>query len=152
VDTGSSFLPSDLLAAFLYAQLESLDDIQCKRKILWDLYFNLLSPLSEKKIIDLPNNPDYASNNAHMFYIVCKSLEERTKLISFLKQKGILSVFHYLNLQSSSFMKNKVLQKTLSHTDSYSDKLLRLPLYYELTFDQVKAISNYIKEFYSLPI
>lgn len=99
VDTGSSFLPSEITAAFLFAQLEELDNIQNKRKDLWNKYRAGLQELANSGKIRLPHIPEYATNNAHMFYIVCSSLEERSALIAYLKERGIMAVFHYLSLQ-----------------------------------------------------
>lgn len=148
VDMGSSFLPSDIIAAFLYAQLENLDDIQRKRKEIWNQYYSELKGI-EKSGVQLPFIPDYASNNAHMFYIVCRSLEERTGLITHLKNNGVNAVFHYLSLHKSPFYKDKHDGRKLPESDRYSDCLLRLPMYYELTVEDVKLISNAVNEFYN---
>ncbi|MBX3165253.1 MAG: dTDP-4-amino-4,6-dideoxygalactose transaminase [Bacteroidetes bacterium] len=148
VDIGSSFLPSEIIAAFLYAQIENLDDIQAKRKYIWNTYYNALKPLEEKEKIKLPFIPDYATNNAHMFYVVCKSLEERTRLIAHLKTNDILSVFHYLSLHKSPFYENEHNGSIIPVSDNYTDCLLRLPMYYELTDEQVNFISQEILSFY----
>lgn len=148
VDIGSSFLPSDILAAFLYAQLEQLDDIQQKRKQHWNQYFERLNPLAQTGKIRLPFIPDYATNNAHMFYIVCRDLKERTSLISHLKSKGITAVFHYLSLHKSPFYTDKHDGRELPVSDQLADTLLRLPLFYELTEEQIFYISQTIMEFY----
>lgn len=132
VDIGSSFLPSEITAAFLWAQLEHLDEIQTKRKAIWQQYYDGLKPLEEQGKLRLPYVPDYATNNGHMFYLVCKSEEERNKLISYLKGKGIYSVFHYLSLHRSEYYINKYLGDNLLYSDLYSGKLLRLPFYYRL--------------------
>jgi len=133
VDVGSSFLPSDMIAAFLYAQLENLDDIQNKRKEIWTQYYELLKPLEKEGLIQLPKIPDYATNNAHMFYIICKSLDERTKLLNHLKENQIYAVFHYLSLHKSKFY-NKIHEKReLKMSEHYENRLLRLPFYFELT-------------------
>lgn len=149
VDIGSSFLPSDIIAAFLYAQLENLDDIQNKRKEIWNYYYNHLKVLEEKNKINLPIIPNYATNNAHMFYILCKNLEERTKLIQFLKNNNILSVFHYIPLHSSTYYKDKI-TSNLAYTNcnNFSDKLLRLPMFYELCQEEQANICKLIKKFY----
>jgi dTDP-4-amino-4,6-dideoxygalactose transaminase len=148
VDVGSSFLPSDMIAAFLYAQLENLDDIQNKRKSIWQAYYQGLNPLVERGWIKLPYIPEYATNNAHMFYIVCKSLEERQALIHFLKSKKILAVFHYLSLHSSDFYNDKHDGRDLVNCDFYAETLLRLPMYYELSEENIKLIVNTIEEFF----
>lgn len=147
VDIGSSFLPSDIIAAFLYAQLEHLEDIQAKRKAIWHLYEEKLRTLSNYGV-QLPHLPAYATNNAHMFYLVCNSLDERTCLIKLLKDNGILSVFHYLALHKSSFYAQKHDGRVLPETDRYADCLVRLPLYYELETEHVLKIADIVLEFY----
>jgi dTDP-4-amino-4,6-dideoxygalactose transaminase len=151
VDMGSSFLPSDIIAAFLYAQLENLEEIQGRRKALWDRYYKALKPLEEKGQIQLPHIPYFATNNAHMFYLVCKTLEERIGLITLLKEKGIYAVFHYLSLHASPFYRDKHDGRALPQSDRYSDCLLRLPLFYELTEEQVDFIAETILEYYKHP-
>jgi len=146
VDTGSSFLTSEVVAAFLWAQLENMDDIQAKRKLLWNKYYELLEPESEKGAFVLPDVPDYATNNAHMFYLVCNNLEERTALIKKLKENDILAVFHYLSLLSSEYYKVKHAGRALPECDRYADCLVRLPLFYELTEADVEQICKVIKE------
>lgn len=149
VDTGSSFLPAEINSAFLWAQLESLDMIQAKRKLLWETYYELLKPLADKGCFRLPDMPDYATNNAHMFYLVCKSLEERTALISHLKQNGIGAVFHYLSLHSSPYYQNKHDGRDLPNCDRFADCLVRLPMYFELTKEQVVDICVIITNEYA---
>lgn len=139
-DTGSSFLPSEVIAAFLWAQLEEMDDIQAKRKERWNRYYALLKPISDKGLFRLPDIPDYASNNAHMFYLVCNSIEERTALIRWLKENGIQAVFHYLSLHSSPYYQNKHDGRSLPFCDRYADCLVRLPLFYELTLSEIDYI------------
>ncbi|MCF6367015.1 MAG: dTDP-4-amino-4,6-dideoxygalactose transaminase [Bacteroidales bacterium] len=148
VDIGSSFLPSDMIAAFLYAQLENLDNIQNKRKQIWQQYYKLLKPLEGKGLIQLPQIPDYASNNAHMFYIVCNSLEERTNLLAYLKENGIFAVFHYLSLHKSEFYKEIHGNRELKMSDYYENRLLRLPFFFELSNENVEIITNKIQLFY----
>lgn len=148
VDVGSSFLPSEMTAAFLWAQLEQLEDIQSKRKQLWDQYHRLLEPLAEAGFISLPAIPDYATNNAHMFYIVCKSLEERSALIRYLKENGVQAVFHYLSLHSSPYYVDKHDGRALPCCDHYADCLVRLPMYYDLTTGQVETVCSLIQGFY----
>ncbi|SRX52621.1 dTDP-4-amino-4,6-dideoxygalactose transaminase [Aequorivita sp. CIP111184] len=149
VDTGSSFLPSDIIAAFLYAQLENLDKIQTKRKILWNTYYKGLQNLQETGQIKLPSIPDYATNNAHMFYVVTENPEHRDKLISFLKEKGVHAVFHYLSLHKSSYYEG-LYGKTepLKNADRYSENLIRLPLFFELETSHVEYIVQCIADFY----
>lgn len=148
VDTGSSFLPSEVVSAFLWAQLEDMDDIQAKRKRLWNLYYSLLSASlnSQPSTLNysLPDIPSYATNNAHMFYLVCRNLEERTALIKRLKDNGILAVFHYLSLHSSPYYAPKHNGRALPECDRYADCLVRLPMYYDLTEDDVQDIAKII--------
>ena len=141
VDIGSSFLPSDIIAAFLYAQLEKLEVIQLKRKEIWQYYFEKLIPMAEKGF-QLPFIPKYATNNAHMFYIVCNSLNERTTLINQLKSNGILSVFHYNSLHHSPFYKGIKDEREMPFADLYTERLLRLPFYYELLKSDQDKILN----------
>ncbi len=145
VDTGSSFLPSEVIAAFLWAQVEHIEQIQNKRKALWNAYYEGLKPLADKGYFSLPNVPAYATNNAHMFYLVCRNLEERTSLIAHLKNKGILSVFHYLSLHSSEFYTPKHDGRVLPNCDMFADCLVRLPMYYELMDEQVAEIVSEIQ-------
>lgn len=150
VDTGSSFLPSEVNAAFLLAQLEELDTIQNRRKMLWNIYSEELSPLADKGYFTLPDIPEYATNNAHMFYIVCRNINERTALISFLKENGIMACFHYLALHKSEYYtKHYTDRPELPNCDRFADCLVRMPMYYELKEDEVKYITEKIKEFYS---
>ena len=154
VDTGSSFLPSEVVAAFLWAQLECLDEIQARRKKLWNLYYDMLSqpPLSFRRgdggeargEASLPDLPPYATNNAHMFYLVCQSLEERTELIKRLKENDIQAVFHYLSLHSSPYYQDKHDGRDLPECDRYADCLVRLPLYYDLKEEDVERICKLI--------
>lgn len=144
VDVGSSFLPSEIVSAFLYAQLENIDDIQCKRKKIWNSYYEKLSPLSKTGFFKLPNIPDYATNNAHMFYLVCNSLEERSNLITKCKENDILAVFHYLSLHSSEYYKSKHDGRELMNCDKFADCLIRLPMYYEMTESDVESVCNVI--------
>lgn len=149
VDIGSSFLPSDIIAAFLYAQLENLDDIQAKRKLLWNSYHALLKPLADEGYFQMHQIPGYATNNAHMFYIVCRNLRERQELISHLRANGILAVFHYLSLNHSPYYEEKHSQYPTPNSDRYSDCLLRLPLYYELNEKDIIVITGLIKAYYA---
>lgn len=149
VDKGSSFLPSELVSAYLYAQLESMNTIQNKRKELWNEYHKLLKPLANKGFFKLPLLPDFATNNAHMFFVVCRSYEERTALITHLKDNEISAVFHYLSLHKSDYYLDKHDGRELPYADMFTDNLLRIPMFYDLTIEQVNSICNTIKEFYS---
>lgn len=147
VDIGSSFLPSEIIAAFLFAQIENIENIQNRRKKIWNIYNDQLKSL-ESLGIQLPFTPDGATNNAHMYYMVCRSLTERSALIKHLKELDINAVFHYLSLHKSPFYKDKHDGRVLINSDHYSDCLLRLPMYYELTDEQVLKISLAILDFY----
>lgn len=149
MDIGSSFLPSDMIAAFLYAQLENIENIQAKRKKIWNTYYNSLKELENKEQIKLPIIFPYATNNAHMFYIVCKSLEERTKLISYLKTFNINPVFHYISLHSSPFYIDKHSNGNLINADNFTNCLLRLPFYNTLTEEEQLFIIEKIHSFYN---
>ncbi|HCU01669.1 MAG: Lipopolysaccharide biosynthesis protein RffA [Candidatus Moranbacteria bacterium GW2011_GWE1_35_17] len=151
VDIGSSYLPSELNAAYLFAQLEVAENINTKRLTLWNLYFKLLKKLSEEGLLELPTIPDDCEHNAHMFYIKTKNLAERTELIDYLKSKDILSVFHYVPLHSSSAgIKYGVFSGEDKYTTQDSDRLIRLPMYYELSADEVEKIVSDIFLFYEL--
>ena len=144
-DIGSSFLPSEIIAAFLWAQLEDMEDIQRKRKHLWQKYYEGLKnyALSSHRI-SLPHIPDYATNNAHMFYILCSNLHERTALIDSLKKECVSAVFHYLSLHNSEFYRHKHDGRMLPESNRYSDCLLRLPMYYDLTDGDIERICRII--------
>lgn len=146
VDMGSSFLPAEINAAFLWAQLENLDEIQNKRKSLWEAYYKLLTPLAEKGYFSLPDIPEYASNNAHMFYLTFPSLEARTALIKHLKENDIMAVFHYLSLHSSAYYADKHDGRALPECDRYANTLVRLPMFYALSLNDVNHICALIKE------
>lgn len=143
VDTGSSFLPSEIIAAFLWAQIENLEIIQTKRKLLWETYYEGLQK-SSLNTITLPKTPDYASKNGHMFYIVTKNIDQRTKIINDLKQNGFYAVFHYISLHSSDYYTEKHDGRVLENSDKFTDCLLRLPMYYELEINQIKEIIKFI--------
>jgi dTDP-4-amino-4,6-dideoxygalactose transaminase len=148
VDIGSSFLPSDIIAAFLYAQLENLEDIQQRRKNIWETYQEGLTPLAAKGTIHLPYLPTYATNNAHMFYIVCNTAANREGLINYLKEHGINAVFHYLSLHKSVYYTPKHDGRELPHSDFYSDCLVRLPFFYELTAEQQNHVIQTILAYF----
>ena len=142
VDTGSSFLPSEIIAAYLWAQLENLDDIQKQRTKIWNKYNKGLMIWASENGIKLPLVPDYSTNNGHMYYLVCKSLEQRDELILKLKKNDILAVFHYLSLHNSEYYHEKHDGRILKNSDRFSNCLLRLPMYYELDEKQIDAIIN----------
>jgi dTDP-4-amino-4,6-dideoxygalactose transaminase len=137
VDIGSSFLPSEIVAAFLWAQLENLEQIQTKRKAIWDNYNSKLRDWAISNKVKLPVVPNYATNNGHMFYLTCESIDQRTKIINSLKAKDIHPVFHYISLHSSPYYTDKHDGRELTETDRFTDCLLRLPLFFELNSDLV---------------
>lgn len=146
---GSSYLPSDMNAAYLYAQLELADEITRERMDRWNEYREQLSGLAAEGRIELPYIPDYCEHNAHMFYIKTKDMEERARLISFLKEKGILAVFHYVPLHSApAGIKFGRFHGEDNYTTKESERLLRLPMFYTLTADQVEYITDQVKTFY----
>jgi len=149
VDIGSSFLPSEITAAFLYAQLENMPQIQTLRLNIWNKYFSSLKMLEDAGLVQLPFIPEYATNNAHIFYIVCGSANEKTDLLTFLNSKGIEAVFHYLNLHKSPFYSNKYRGQPLRFCEYFEDRLIRLPLYCEMTEDEVKFVTDSVIEFYN---
>ncbi|WP_339274827.1 dTDP-4-amino-4,6-dideoxygalactose transaminase [Paenibacillus sp. FSL W8-0426] len=149
VDIGSSYLPSEINAAFLYAQLQMADVINDNRKESWAKYFSGLEQLQQEERIKLPFIPDECEHNAHMFYIKCKSLEERTRLIQFLKSKEIQSVFHYIPLHSSSAgIQFGRFHGADHYTTSESDKILRLPIYYNMDDNDISKVIESLYNFY----
>lgn len=149
VDYGSSYLPSELNAAYLYAQLENADLINNSRLDCWNRYYKNLSELKAEGKIDLPFVPEYCKHNAHMFYIKAKDIEERSRLIAFLKEKGVGSVFHYIPLHSSPAGKKfGRFNGEDVYTTKESERLLRLPMWYGLTLENVDYVCECIKEFY----
>lgn len=149
VDVGSSFLPSDIIAAFLFAQLERMREIQNKRVQIWNNYSNAFNGvLNTKYNVQLPFIPDFASNNGHMYYLVLSNEKERDDLIAFLKARNIMAVFHYLSLNKSEFCSGYEIPEDLQYSDLYSNRLLRLPLYFELGREEQNFIIDSIFEFY----
>lgn len=148
MDLGSSFLPSDIIAAFLYAQIEKIESIQARRKAIWNTYYEALKPLADQGHFERPLVYADATNNAHMFYIVCNSLEERSDLIAFLKANNIMPVFHYLSLHKSPYYAHIHGDRPLPQADRYSDCLLRLPFFYSLRDDEQTFIIEKIMDFY----
>lgn len=139
VDIGSSFLPSEIIAAFLWAQLENLDIIQQKRNHIWQQYLTGLVETARYGNFDLPVIPEYATNNAHMFYLIFNSIEKRTKVIEHCKTFNIHPVFHYLSLHKSPFYA-QYCDQVLVNSDRYSDTLLRLPFFYELDEKEIRQV------------
>ncbi|KAF5417307.1 MAG: dTDP-4-amino-4,6-dideoxygalactose transaminase [Candidatus Methanogaster sp.] len=150
VDIGSSSLPSELVGAFLYAQLEETEKIINARNRIFEQYINLLRPLEEKGIIRLPAAESGNNGNGHIFYIIVGSLEERSRLIDYLKQNGIVSVFHYVPLHSSpAGIRYGRTCGNMRVTDDLSDRVLRLPIYYEMREEDVEMVSEYLERFYA---
>jgi dTDP-4-amino-4,6-dideoxygalactose transaminase len=149
VDIGSSYLPSDILAAILWGQIERLNQIQSKRIEIWDRYYEGLKELEDRGKIKLAKIPSYATNNAHMFFIVCKSIEERTELMDFLKESDIHTVFHYLSLDKSKYSKENFPEQVKCENSYYfEDCLLRLPMFYGLKESDQQYIVKMIGRFY----
>lgn len=149
VDLGSSFMPSDITAAFLFAQIENLNTIQIQRKLLWNRYFDAFKNIVEKFGVSLPTLPDYATNNAHMFYLVCENKSQRSQLIKHLKAKNISAVFHYLSLHKSPYFNDKHDGRNLTNTDKYTECLVRLPLYYSLTENDQNIVIKEVNSFFA---
>lgn len=148
VDLGSSFLPSEVIAAFLWAQLENLEKIQTRRKQLWNQYYDGLLTLEKTGKIRLPKIPNEATKNGHLFFVVCNSFEERSNLILFLRSKNIHAVFHYLSLHKSVFYHSKHDGRLLNNSDLFTDRLLRLPMFFELEDAILQKIIIEITAFY----
>ena len=149
VEAGSSYLPSELNAAYLYAQLECADEINRKRCEAWDMYFSMLGDLEKRGDIELPYIPPYCRHNGHMFWIKTENLKTRTRLIDFLKKKGIGAVFHYVPLHSSKAgMKYGKFYGEDRYTTAESERLVRLPMFYGLTEAEVYGVVDVIRDFY----
>ena len=149
VDMGSSYLPSEMNAAYLLAQLEDADMINENRLASWNAYYELLSPLAESGRVEIPVIPEECRHNAHMFYIKTKDIEERTSLASFLKENGILAVFHYVPLHSAPAGKKfGRFHGEDKYTTNTFERLLRLPMYYGLKPEEVEYVAGKIREFY----
>ncbi|NCB57175.1 MAG: dTDP-4-amino-4,6-dideoxygalactose transaminase [Gammaproteobacteria bacterium] len=149
VDIGSSFLPSDIIAAYLYAQLDQLDIIQMRRRDIWHRFYKNFINLKFNGDVTIPVIPDYATNNAHMFYLVCANIDVRSKLIEHLKKSNVYAVFHYLSLHKSPYYSGLHDSRALINSDKYTDCLVRLPLFYELQDEQVDYISGVVLDFFS---
>lgn len=149
MDYGSSYLPSDMNAAYLWAQLEKADEINESRLHAWNLYNEQLQDIKNEGYIELPYIPEDCVHNAHMFYIKAKDLEERTQLIAYLKEHGVSAVFHYVPLHSSpAGMKYGVFYGEDHYTTKESERLIRLPLYYGISDEDVNYVIDRIKRFY----
>jgi len=150
VEKGSSYLPSEMNAAYLYAQLELAEEITADRMATWQRYYNAFTELAKAGKVELPFIPEDCTHNAHMFYLKCKDLEERTALIRFLKGNDILAVFHYVPLHSApAGLKYGRFHGEDKYTTKESERLVRLPLYYGLEPEKTDYIIEKVKEFYS---
>lgn len=148
VGYGSSYLPSDMNAAYLWAQLEEADKINEKRLAIWNFYHENLEELEKQGVIERPYIPDYATHNAHMYYLKVKDLETRTRLLAYLKEQGILSVFHYVPLHSApAGMEFGKFHGEDKYTTKESERLLRLPMYYSLKMEEAEEVVEALKRF-----
>ena len=149
VDVGSSYLPSDMLAAFLVGQIENMEKITRRRGEIFERYAAILAPLVERGLIRVPTVPKHCSSNFHMFYVLTANLEERTALIAHLNAAGIVAVFHYVPLHSSPFARSLGTPQTnLPRTEELSARLVRLPMYYDLTDPEVEEVANVVLDFF----
>lgn len=148
VDIGSSFLPAEIISAFLFAQLENLEMIQDRRQTIWKSYAQGLQALADAGYVELPTVPDYAQHNGHLFYLVCRNHDEQQALLEHLKEKGIYAVFHYLSLHKSTYFQQLHDGRALPNSDRFSDCLVRLPLFFELKDEEVAYIVAAIAEFF----
>lgn len=144
VDIGSSFLPSDITAAYLLAQLENITLIQAKRKFIWEKYYTNLKPILSDSRISLPVIWTNATNNAHMFYLICENLKQRTSLINYLKKHGVQATFHYQALHKSEYFKSHYVGEKLPFSEIFTDTLVRLPMHYSLSNENIDYICNLI--------
>jgi dTDP-4-amino-4,6-dideoxygalactose transaminase len=151
IDIGSSFLPSELISAFLYAQLQELEHIQSIRVKLWNRYENKLKSIAKKGYLQLPEIPSFATNNAHMFYVICENLVVRTELIDYLKSKDIFTVFHYISLHRSEFYSKQYPNQIdfLPNSDKFSDCLIRLPMHCLLEDEDIDRVCFEINNFFT---
>jgi len=147
VDTGSSFLPSEITAAFLWAQIEELEKIQKQRFSIWQYYYTALRSRAPRQGLVLPQIPSYASTNAHMFYLVCRTPRQRSGLLDLFKKNDILSVSHYRNLHKSPYYQQKHDGRNLPNSERYTECLIRLPMYVELEISQVETICDLLMDF-----
>ena len=148
IDYGSSYLPSEIISSFLFAQLECLEEIQARRKSIWQSYHSAFVDLQSKEKVKLPFIPDYATNNAHMYYILCRDKRQRDRLLSHLNEKSIYAVFHYLSLNKSSFYLDRYKYTRLPNAEFFEESLIRLPLYFELPKQDQEYIVSEVHNFF----
>jgi dTDP-4-amino-4,6-dideoxygalactose transaminase len=149
VDLGSSFLPSEITAAFLLAQLEKIEEIQERRHLIWDIYHKTLSNLERKGWVSLPHIPSFNGHNAHIFYLVCRSETERNSLLDYLNSNGVNAIFHYIALHKSPYFTAGYQGKELMECDRYTSTLVRLPIYFDLSAKDAHFVAQTIVEFYT---
>ena len=148
MDYGSSYLPSDLNAAYLYAQLELCKEINNKRMAIWNLYNEAFASLEEKHLVERPFVPDYAVHNAHMYYLKLKNLETRTAFIRYMKENGVQCVFHYIPLHTATAgQKFGRFHGEDRYTTRESERLVRLPMYYNLDLAQAEQVAELVLKF-----
>ncbi len=153
VDVGSSYLMNEVSAAYLWGQLEMAEEINESRLFAWNLYYDLLKPLEDLGIIELPKIPPYCKHNGHIFYIKTKNKKERNFLISYLKENSILSAFHYVPLHSSPAGKKfGRFSGDDQYTTTESERLIRLPMYYQISYEEIVKVVSLIKSFYKVVI
>lgn len=148
VDIGSSFLASEIAAAYLYAQTENISLIQQTRKKIWEAYYNGLQSLEREGLLSLPALPEYATNNAHLFYVILNDRKQRDSLMQYMEKEGVMTIFHYVPLHSSPYYTTLHGNRALPQTDHFANCLLRLPLFFELSMKEVLFIISKIKAFY----
>jgi len=149
IDLGSSFLPSEITAAFLFAQLEEIEEIQKRRHVIWDIYLEILNDLECKGLVNLPHIPSFNRHNAHIFYLVCRSEQERNRLLDYLNSNGINAIFHYIALHKSPYFMSGYRGKDLVECDRYTSTLLRLPIYFDLSSKDAHSVAKAIVDFYT---
>jgi dTDP-4-amino-4,6-dideoxygalactose transaminase len=149
IDIGSSFLPSDIIAAFLFAQLENLDKIQEKRKQIWSSFYEKLSDLKNNGNFRFLEIDENQTNNGHLFALILNSLEERSALIDFMRKEEVMPVFHYLSLHKSPYYQDKHDGRALENCDRFADTLLRLPFYHDLTKEDIDKITSLVIRFFN---
>ena len=149
VDYGSSYLPSDMLAAYLWAQLEKADEINEDRLATWDAYYEAFTPLAQAGRIELPHVPEYCRHNAHMFWLKCADLDERTRFIAYLRERGVKAVFHYVPLHSApAGLRFGRFDGEDEYTTRESDRLVRLPMYYRLSPEDRQTVIDAVTSFF----
>ncbi len=148
VDVGASYLPSEIMAATLHAQMSQLKSIQNRRREIWHSYYEKLKDLEKEGFIQLPVLPAYATVNGSMFYFTCRSVDERDKLLKYLNKNKVHAVFHYLPLHTSPYYIDKHDGRSLPNVDRYANSIIRLPFYFELSEEDIKMVVERIEKFF----